>query len=168
MSILINIQIFILNSTKLNIFSSIILCMRTLYIWWVFFAICHLINCILFTGIYGQFFIYIYIQLEMMTSVNKNNSCSLKSAILYAKLLWMFIYLYIYKYFSHDNYLKSLAGDGYDNVNVFGLGGIDLLHRCWIAAAVGYCCSCRLLLLLQASTGTCYCQCIWWYGPMSI
>ncbi len=22
-------------------------------------------------------------------------------------------------------------GDGYDNVNVFGLGGIDLLHRCW-------------------------------------
>ncbi len=22
-------------------------------------------------------------------------------------------------------------GDGYDNVNVFGLGGIDLLHCCW-------------------------------------
>ncbi len=34
-------------------------------------------------------------------------------------------------------------------VNVFGLGGIDLLC-CWIAAAVGYCCCCRLLLLLQS------------------
>ncbi len=51
-------------------------------------------------------------------------------------------------------------------LNVFGHSGIDLLHRCccWIAAAVVYCCSCRLLLLLQASIGTCYCQCIWWYG----
>ncbi len=36
----------------------------------------------------------------------------------------------------------------YDNVGVFGLGGIDLL-LCWNAAAVGYCCCCRLLLLVQ-------------------
>jgi len=36
---------------------------------------------------------------------------------------------------------RDWHGNGYGNVNVFGLGGIDLLH-----------CSCR------ASTETCYCQ----------
>ncbi len=34
-------------------------------------------------------------------------------------------------YFNHDNSRKS--GNGYDDVNVFGLCGIDLLHCCLIA-----------------------------------
>ncbi len=44
---------------------------------------------------------------------------------------------------------RFLYGNGYDNVSVFGLGGIDLL-LCWNATAVGYCCCCRLLLLVQS------------------
>ncbi len=76
--------------------------------------------------------------------------------------------LYDLKLFQSWQLSKGLAWWWYDNVNVFGLGGIDLLHCCWIAAAVGYCCSCRLLLLRQTSTGTCYCQCVWRYGAMSI
>ncbi len=45
--------------------------------------------------------------------------------------------------FCHDNSLRDWHGNVHDNVNIFGLGGIDLLH---------YCCCCR------ASTETCYCQ----------
>ncbi len=47
-------------------------------------------------------------------------------------------------YFCHDNSRRDWHGNVHDNVNVFGLGGIDLL-RC--------CCCCD-----RASTETCYCQ----------
>ncbi len=47
-------------------------------------------------------------------------------------------------YFCHDNSRSDVHGNIHDNVNVFGLGGIDLL-RC--------CCCCG-----RTSTETCYCQ----------
>ncbi len=46
-------------------------------------------------------------------------------------------------YFCHDNSRRDWHGNVHDNVNVFGLGGIDLLRCC--------CCG-------RASTETCYCQ----------
>ncbi len=48
-----------------------------------------------------------------------------------------------YLYFCHDNSRGDWHDNVYDNVNVFGLGGIGLLHCC--------CCG-------RTSTETCYCQ----------
>ncbi len=43
--------------------------------------------------------------------------------------------------FCHDNSQRDWHGNVHDNVNVFGLGGIDLLRCCG-----------------RANTETCYCQ----------
>ncbi len=56
-------------------------------------------------------------------------------------ICYIYIYIYIYIYLSWQ-LLEGLACNVHDNVNVFGLGGIDLL-RC--------CCG-------RACTGTRYCQ----------
>ncbi len=50
-------------------------------------------------------------------------------------------YPVLHNEFCHDNSRRVYHGNVHDNVNVFGLGGIDLLH----------CCS-------RASIETCYCQ----------
>ncbi len=41
-------------------------------------------------------------------------------------------------------------------------------YICDAAAVVDYCCVCWLLLQLQESTGTCFCQCIRRYRAVSI
>jgi len=46
-------------------------------------------------------------------------------------------------YFYYDNSRRHRHGNVHDNVKVFGLGRIDLLHRCYCG---------------RASTETCYCQ----------
>ncbi len=46
-----------------------------------------------------------------------------------------------YTHFCHDHSRRDWHGNVHGNVNVFGLGGIDLLHYCG-----------------RASSKTCYCQ----------
>ncbi len=64
-----------------------------------------------------------------------------------AEKVWQFLkakaaFIWSKMQFCHDNSRRDWHGNVHDNVNVFGLGGIDLL-RC--------CCD-------RASTETCYCQ----------
>ncbi len=90
-------------------------------------------------------------------TVNSKMTCSLSlpktvnGTIFYFKSTWTFTcpvwFITIFgQYIVRELLAWQLDDNGYGNVNVFGLGGIDL-RCCWIAAAVGYCCCCRLLLL---------------------
>ncbi len=57
------------------------------------------------------------------------------------RALHIYIYIYIYIYVHHNNSRRDWDGNVHDNVNVFGLGRIDLLHCCG-----------------RSSIEACYCQ----------
>ncbi len=57
--------------------------------------------------------------------------------LLYNKLCSLLIRdVLCYIYFCHDNSRRDWHGNEHDNVNVFGLGGIDLLHYAAAATTV--------------------------------